>query len=311
MNAAAGAITVQDLRQRYGEVQALDGVSFRVPKGTCFGILGPNGAGKTTLLEIIEGLRNKDSGHIEVLGLDLETHLESIQAAIGVQLQEANYIEFLSLEELLAFFLRMYRRPRSLVPELLGRVHLLEKLRENYSKLSGGQKQRFSIAVALVNDPEILFLDEPTTGLDPQNRQYVWDLVQEFKRAGKTVILTTHNMDEADKLADELVIIDRGRVIASGTPARLKANLKGENSVTLEFERPIGQSDIQSLTGCLECHSSEEQRGWRVLTKSMVPLMAAALELSASRQNPILHVAVQQVTLEDVFINLTGKGLRE
>jgi ABC-2 type transport system ATP-binding protein len=225
-------ITVQNLSKKYGEFEAVKQISFDVYEGEIFGLLGPNGAGKSTTLEIIETLREKTSGKIIVDGIDLDRHPNEIKKRIGVQLQTSGYYPNLNLTELLKLFGGLYNR--DIKPsELLGKVNLLDKARSKYKELSGGQKQRFSIATTLINQPKIIFLDEPTTGLDPQARRNLWDLVRDIRASGTTVIITTHYMDEAEVLCDRVAIMDSGKIIALDSPDLLIDKL-----VASGFERP-------------------------------------------------------------------------
>ncbi|TDH28992.1 ABC transporter ATP-binding protein [Segetibacter sp. 3557_3] len=225
-------IEVHDLVKNYGDFQAVKGISFEVCEGEIFGLLGPNGAGKSTTLEIMETLRQKTSGKVLIDGLDLDVVPDEIKKIIGVQLQASGYYPGLKLTELIRLFAGLYNR--SVDPlELLGRVNLQDKAGEKYKSLSGGQKQRFSVATTLINTPRIIFLDEPTTGLDPQARRNLWDLIREIRNNGTTIIITTHYMDEAEVLCDRVAIIDSGKVVAVNTPDKLIDNL-----VATGFERP-------------------------------------------------------------------------
>ncbi|MBI4202205.1 MAG: ABC transporter ATP-binding protein, partial [Chloroflexi bacterium] len=214
------AIVVEDLVKKFGGFTAVDGVSFAVPQGEIFGILGPNGAGKTTTLEIIEGLQEPTAGRTLVMGIDTHRERERMKERIGVQLQASAYFEYLTLTEILDLFGRFYPK-RLQVEELLEKVGLLEKAKATVGKLSGGQKQRFTIAAALVNDPEVVFLDEPTTGLDPQARRNLWEFIQAIHREGRTIVLTTHYMEEAQLLCQRVAIMDRGKIIALDAPNNL------------------------------------------------------------------------------------------
>ncbi len=247
-------ITVSNLVKNYGSFEAVKGISFDVQQGEIFGLLGPNGAGKSTTLEIIETLRTKTSGKVVVNGFDLDTHPNDIKQIIGVQLQAAGFYPHLNLLELIDLFGGLYNKKVNGM-QLLQRVNLEDKAKSKFKQLSGGQKQRFSIATTLINDPSIIFLDEPTTGLDPQARRNLWDLIQEIRSKGATVIITTHYMDEAEILCDRVAIIDHGKIIKLDSPDRLIDQL-----VATGFERP--------------------------------------------RQ-------VKNANLEDVFIQLTGHGIRE
>ena len=218
------AVRCEGLHKRYGDVVAVDGLSLSVRRGECFGLLGPNGAGKTTTIEILEGLLVPDAGSVDVLGMQWGTHARALRQRLGVQLQETQLTEKLTVEETLRLFRSFYHRG-PLIEELLAMVELENKRRSWVGKLSGGQRQRLSIACALAGDPDLLFLDEPTTGLDPQSRRQLWDVLERFRAAGGTILLTTHYMDEAEVLCGRVAIVDHGRVIAEGTPQELIASL--------------------------------------------------------------------------------------
>src|ERR687893_1374701 len=214
------ALSVRNLRKSFGSVVAVDKLDLEVLRGECFGLLGPNGAGKTTTIEICEGLTAADSGDVEVLGRRWSTHERELRELLGIQLQDTQLAEKLTVEETLRLFRSFYKRGRD-VAEVLAVVQLEEKRRGRVGTLSGGQKQRLALACAIVGDPELVFLDEPTTGLDPQARRQVWDLIEALKAAGRTIVLTTHYMEEAERLADHVVIVDHGQVVAQGTPDEL------------------------------------------------------------------------------------------
>ena len=248
---ASGApiITVTDLRKRYGSLTAVDGVSFEVGEGEVFGILGPNGAGKTTTLEMIEGMRPIDSGTAVIDGVDVKADPREVKRRIGIQLQASAFFDELNLVELLDLFAQMYERDADAMA-LLEMVELTDKARSQVRTLSGGQKQRFSIASALVNEPRVLFLDEPTTGLDPQARRHLWGLVRRIQERGQTVVLTTHYMEEAEELCDRVAIMDRGRIIALDTPQRLVDALVGRGFTKARVERLANLEDVFiDLTG--------------------------------------------------------------
>ncbi|HEX2221398.1 MAG TPA: ABC transporter ATP-binding protein [Candidatus Limnocylindria bacterium] len=242
-------ITVRDLRKRYGDVVAVDGVSFDVAEGEVFGILGPNGAGKTTTLEMIEGMRPIDDGTAVVDGVDVGRQPREVKRRIGIQLQSSAFFDELSLVELLELFARLYgRRPDPMA--LLGEVELTDKARSQVRTLSGGQKQRFSIAAALVNEPRVLFLDEPTTGLDPQARRHMWSLIARLRDGGHTIVLTTHYMEEAEQLCDRVAIMDGGRIVALDAPAALVASLLARGFRKERVERLANLEDVFiDLTG--------------------------------------------------------------
>ena len=213
-------IVVEELRKRYGDIQAVDGISFEVERGEVFALLGPNGSGKTTTVEIIEGMRSPDSGRATVAGIDVSKHPNAVKQLIGVQLQSSAFFEHLKLAELLRMLGSIYRAKVDPEP-LLEAVDLAERRSASFRTLSGGQKQRFAIAASLVNDPDVVFLDEPTTGLDPQARRLIWDLAKTWKREGRTVVLTTHYMEEAEELCDRVAVMDSGKIIAMASPAQL------------------------------------------------------------------------------------------
>jgi len=249
-------ISVSGLTKKYGDFEAVKGISFEVYEGEIFGLLGPNGAGKSTTLEIIETLRSKTSGHIKVDGIDLDQSPERIKKIIGVQLQTSGYYPGLNLTELIDLFGGLYNQ--SVKPlELLDMVNLRDKAKAKYKELSGGQKQRFSIATTLINHPKIIFLDEPTTGLDPQARRNLWDLVQDIRAQGTTVIITTHYMDEAEVLCDRVAIIDSGKIIALDTTDKLIDNL-----VATGFEKPkeVKQANLEDVFIYLTGHTLREEK---------------------------------------------------
>src|SRR4051812_41297531 len=247
---SAPALLVQDLRKRYGDVKAVDGLDLSVASGECFGLLGPNGAGKTTTIEICEGLLAPDSGDVELLGLRWGHDDQELRERLGIQLQETQLAEKLTVEETVRLFRSFYDRGRS-VQEVIDLVQLGEKRDARVGKLSGGQKQRLALACSIVGDPDLLFLDEPTTGLDPQSRRQLWDLIGEFRATGRTTVLTTHYMDEAEILCDRVAIVDHGKVIALGSPRQLIGSLGAEHVV--EFALAAGpilpDGDLAGLAG--------------------------------------------------------------
>jgi ABC-2 type transport system ATP-binding protein len=248
-------IQVKDLYKKYGDFEAVKGISFEVNRGEIFGLLGPNGAGKSTTLEIIETLREKTSGEVTVDGIDLDTHPNSIKRIIGVQLQTSGYYPGLKLVELLNLFAGLYNE--EIDPyQLLDKVNLRDKAKSKYKEMSGGQKQRFSIATTLINKPRIIFLDEPTTGLDPQARRNLWELIKDIRDQGTTVIITTHYMDEAEVLCDRVAIIDSGKIVAIATPDRLIDDL-----VATGFERPkvVKNASLEDVFIRLTGHSLREE----------------------------------------------------
>ncbi len=305
------AIRVRGLVTRYGDVVAVDGLDLEVARGECFGLLGPNGAGKTTTLEVLEGLLAPSAGEVEVLGRGWAQGATWLRERIGITLQETRLPEKLTVREVLSLFRAFYRRGRE-VDEVVRRVSLEEKAGAWYEKLSGGQKQRLAVACALVGDPELLFLDEPTTGLDPQSRRQLWDIVRARKAEGRTVLLTTHYMDEAERLCDRVAIVDHGKVIALGTPRELIERVVGHEVV--EFAAADGSAGLDEAP----LHRLPGVRGVRrhngavALTvervHEAVPALLAHLDAAGL---PLERLGTHSATLEDVFVALTGRTLRD
>src|SRR5690606_12270355 len=237
----APALRVRDLHKHYGDVVAVDGLDLAVNPGECFGLLGPNGAGKTTTIEICEGLTAPDAGEVEVLGLRWSSHARDLRERLGIQLQETQLAEKISVNETLQLFRSFYRHGRD-IEDVIALVQLEEKRSARVGTLSGGQKQRLALGCALVGDPDLIFLDEPTTGLDPQARRQVWELVEQLRASGRTIVLTTHYMEEAERLCDRVAVVDHGRVIAQGTPRQLVAGLGASQIVFFAVDLPEGQS---------------------------------------------------------------------
>ena len=302
------AIEVQDLVKTYGTLRAVDGISFVVPPGQVFGLLGPNGAGKSTTIEMIEGLRVPDSGRITLLGLDAVRQPRQVKERIGVQLQNTSFFKQLSPRRLLRLFGSFF--PKSLPPDqLIAWVNLEEKADSPSVALSGGQRQRLAIAVALVNDPAVVFLDEPTTGLDPQARRSLWDVISRLRDEGKTVLLTTHYLEEAEQLCDQLVIIDHGKIIARGTPAGLIAEHFERASVDFLDDARLTPAVLERLPAVDSCL---QRNGQTTLFSAAVADTAAALIAHAREVGAELRgLSIHSATLEDVFLKLTGKHLRE
>ena len=314
MSAAAGqpALRVAGLRKRFGDVVAVDGLDLTVAAGECFGLLGPNGAGKTTTIEICEGLTPPDEGIVEVLGERWDKDERSLRERLGIQLQETKLAEKLTVEETVRLFRSFYARGRE-VDEVIGIVQLDEKRSARVGKLSGGQKQRLALACALVGDPELLFLDEPTTGLDPQSRRQLWDLITELKASGRSIVLTTHYMDEAERLCDRVAIVDHGRVIALGTPRELISGLGAEHVV--EFTVPGGADgalDVASLERLDGVKGARVHDGrWSLEAVELARAVPAILGALDDRGLPLEELVTHSATLEDVFVSLTGRQLRD
>jgi ABC-2 type transport system ATP-binding protein len=288
------------------------GLSFEIGAGLCFGLLGPNGAGKTTTIEILEGLLAPSSGEVLVLGRRWGSDDQEIRERLGVCLQQTVLSEKLTVHETLRLFRSFYRAGRA-AEEVIAGVALQEKARARVGTLSGGQKQRLAVACALVGDPELLFLDEPTTGLDPQSRRQVWDIVNEFKARGRTVLLTTHYMDEAERLCDQIAIIDHGTIIAMGTPRELITSLGGDHVVEISLGNGGGAAlPADALAGLPSVRSVHAQDGRLVLAvgEPHVAIPALLERLRASRAE-LSNLTTRHASLEDVFVKLTGRHLRD
>lgn len=305
------ALRVRNLRKTYRDVVAVDGIDLTVSPGECFGLLGPNGAGKTTTIEICVGLNKADSGEVEVLGLRWDRDAKEIRQRLGIQLQETQLAEKHTVLETVRLFGSFYRRGPS-AEQVIDLVQLTEKSRARVGSLSGGQRQRLALACALVGDPDLLFLDEPTTGLDPQARRQLWDLIEEFKRSGRTILLTTHYMDEAERLSDRVAIMDHGKIIAEGAPKELIASLGSEHLV--EFtpgggEAGVDREALRRLEGVLGLRTVNGSV--EVQVRELHRAVPALLE-ELARQGVTLHeLRTHSATLEDVFVTLTGRRLRD
>jgi ABC-2 type transport system ATP-binding protein len=308
---AAPALKCRELVKRYGDVVAVDGLDLQVEMGECFGLLGPNGAGKTTTIEILEGLLSQDSGDVEVLGLKWGTDDSALRERLGIQLQETQFSEKLSVEEIVRLFRSFYKRGRS-VDDVIALVELDSKRTAWFSKLSGGQKQRLALACALVSEPDLLFLDEPTTGLDPQSRRQLWDLLQRFKASGGTSLLTTHYMDEAEVLCDRVAIVDKGKVIALGTPRELIRSLGAEHVV--EFAMSDGhpgpsEAVLRALPGVQDARREGDH--WKLIASEIHLAVPALLDALGDSRSALAQLSTHSATLEDVFVSLTGRHLRD
>jgi ABC-2 type transport system ATP-binding protein len=308
--AASTSLAISGLRKAFGDVVAVAGVDLEVARGECFGLLGPNGAGKTTTIEICEGLTPPDAGTVTLLGMQWHHHTRELRQRIGIQLQETQFPDKLTVEETLRLF-RSFFHQGIAVDEAIRIAQLEEKRTARVGTLSGGQKQRLAMACALVGDPELLFLDEPTTGLDPQARRHLWDLVDDLKHAGRTIILTTHYMDEAERLCDRVAIMDHGRVIALGTPKQLIASVGGEHIV--EFAVTCeSRIDAATLTAIPGVQSHRVDAGLHQLTVADLHTTVPRIfeEINAMGFD-LTEFRTHSATLEDVFVSLTGRYLRD
>jgi ABC-2 type transport system ATP-binding protein len=318
MSSNALAIRCVALKKRFesrtGSVDAVNGLDLEVQSGECFGMLGPNGAGKTTTIEILEGLQRPTSGDVEVLGIRWDSHENELRQRIGISLQETRFAEKLSVAETLQLFRGFYRRGLD-VRDAMEQVSLTEKSAAWVGKLSGGQKQRLAVACALVGDPELLFLDEPTTGLDPQSRRQLWDIIRGFRSRGRTVLLTTHYMDEAERLCDRVAVVDHGKIIALGSPAELIAKLGGDHVVEFAVNgSSAGASNLSEhqLLSLPAVRSARIESTGVTLTVTEPHLaIPGLLGCLAERKLELARLTTRHVSLEDVFVTLTGRHLRD
>jgi ABC-2 type transport system ATP-binding protein len=305
---ASSAIVCRGLKKYYGDVRAVDGLDLEVRAGECFGLLGPNGAGKTTTIEILEGLTKPDAGDVVVLGRRWGSHERELRERLGVSLQESRLTEKLTVFETLSLFRSFYARGRD--PErLLEDLSLEEKSDARVGKLSGGQRQRLAVACALAGDPEILFLDEPTTGLDPQSRLQLWERIAAYKEAGRTVLLTTHYMEEAERLCERVAVVDHGRIIAQGSPADLIAGLGAPHILEFATEPAVDAAVLARVSGLRDPRQRDGR--WQLAAASLaetVPALVEALERAGAK---LVALSTHRATLEDVFIALTGRELRD
>jgi ABC-2 type transport system ATP-binding protein len=306
------AVRCRGLVKRYGEVVAVAALDLEVRRGECFGLLGPNGAGKTTTVEIFEGLRVPDAGEIEVLGECWRGDGLTLRSRLGIQLQETKFPDKLRVSEVVTLFRSFYRHGLE-VASVLALVSLEEKAGAYVRTLSGGQKQRLSLGCALVGDPELLFLDEPTTGLDPQSRRQTWEIVEGLKARGRTVLLTTHYMEEAARLCDRVAVVDHGRVIALGTPRELIASLGAEHVVEFAVGEVAATALPDSMLRALPSVESvvHDEGTWRLTVREVHRTVPALLAALAERGAEPMHLATHHATLEDVFLSLTGRRLRD
>src|SRR5215213_6906996 len=306
------ALQIRGLRKAYQDVVAVDGLDLEIQAGECFGLLGPNGAGKTTTIEICEGLNLPDAGEVLVLGRRWGDNDRALRELLGISLQETQFSEKLTVRETVQLFRSFYREGAA-PADVIAMVQLQEKAAARVGQLSGGQKQRLALACALVGDPELLFLDEPTTGLDPQSRRQLWDLITELKASGRSIVLTTHYMDEAERLCDRVAIVDHGRVIALGTPRELISGLGAEHVVEFtvagDVNGALDAATLERLDGVKAARVHEGR--WSLEAVELARAVPAILGALAERGLPLEELVTHSATLEDVFVSLTGRQLRD
>lgn len=304
-------VKVENLKKYYGDVKAVDSISFSVRKQEIFGILGPNGAGKTTTLEVIEGLREPDSGKILIDNHSVWPNPAKTQQIIGVQLQSTALFDYLTVIEMLKLFASFYKRTLSEkeMDHLLDDVGLREKTKATISELSGGQQQRLSIALSLVNDPMIVFLDEPTTGLDPQARRHLWEVVKRLNAEGKTILITTHYIEEAEVLCKRVAVMDHGHIIALDTPENLIDSLGKETKITFTSNKSLDEADLKKLPGVTEVIRAENS--YKLYTKQVERAIVKVLAMAHDEESPLENLSIEGDSLEDVFLHLTGRELRD
>jgi len=302
------AIVCSDLVKKFGSLVAVNGLDLHVARGECFGLLGPNGAGKTTTIEILEGLQKPEGGSVSLFGKSWDRDERALREIIGISLQETKLNEKLTVLETVRLFRSFYKSGRP--PEtLLDQLSLTEKKDARVGKLSGGQRQRLAVACALVGNPEILFLDEPTTGLDPQSRLELWEQVMSFKKAGGTILLTTHYMDEAERLCDRIAIVDHGKLIALGTPTELIATLQAANVIEFASEPEMTEAEAEAIPGVTGVHRRGPNLSLNVDSLAeTVPALLSTIERNSAK---LVNLSTHRATLEDVFVSLTGRELRE
>jgi len=302
-------IEVSGLHKAYGDFEAVRGIDFDVSVGEIFGLLGPNGAGKTTTVEILEGLRSRSKGQVKVLGFDPEVSKRSLKDRIGVCLQSTNMPDKLRVHEALEWFAAFYSR-RADCNKLLQRLQLWEKRNDFYSKLSGGQKQRVALALALVNEPNLVFLDEPTTGLDPQVRLEIHTLIEELKAAKRTILLTTHYIEEAERLCDRVAIIDQGKIVALGSPKELQERIFGQSRIEVVTAHPM-PPDLPAFEAVVKHSLSDDSKTLIVDSTRPARTLPDLIKWIDQKGLELEDIHLKRPTLEDVFIELTGKKLRD
>jgi ABC-2 type transport system ATP-binding protein len=301
-------IEVDGLVKKYGDFTAVNDVKFTVNSGEVFGLLGPNGAGKTTTIEMLVGLRKPDQGTARLAGFDIRKEIGKVKEVIGIQLQSTSLFELLTVEEIMKMYASFYPTHVA-IPELIKDMLLTEKKKDRVKSLSGGQKQRLAIALAIIHDPKIVFLDEPTTGLDPQARRTLWNIIEKLKETGKTIVLSTHYMDEAHVLCDRIGIMDRGSLIALDTPTTLVKNLQSDSAVEFSLNNHEDSLFLETLLGVKQVSNRQER--YIVYTNSLQSTLTDLIQHASSKNINLQDLQTRTSTLEDVFIHMTGRSLRE
>ena len=310
MNDSEFVIYVRGLRKSYGTLEAVKGIDFEVRAGEVFGLLGPNGAGKTTTVEILEGLRPRSGGQVKVLGFDPNRQKKQLKDRIGACLQATNLPDKITVREALDFFGSLYSR-RADGDAILARLQLMDKKDAAYATLSGGQKQRLALALALINDPQMLFLDEPTTGLDPQVRLEIRDLIQELRAENRTILMTTHYIEEAERLCDRVAIIDAGLIIAMGTPRELQERSANQSAIEIALSNPLKETELPAWPESIRSIVSEDRHRITIYSKQPARTLVEMVKWIDGQGLELDDVHLSRPTLEDVFIELTGKKLRD
>ena len=303
-------IQVEALTKSYAQLAAVKGIDFEVRAGEVFGLLGPTGAGKTTTVEILEGLRARTSGRVSVLGYDPEVQTRQVKDRVGVCLQATHLQEKIKVREAMALFSAFYTRTVD-TPEILKRLQLWEKRESLYSRLSGGQKQRLALALALLNDPQVLFLDEPSAGLDPQARLEIHGLVQDLRREQRTILLTTHYIEEAEKLCDRVAIVDEGRIVAIGTPREIQERTLSSSTIEIECAQPVGEGPLPSWPGAEKIALDDRRTRLSVTSTRPARTVVEMVKWLDETGIELADIRIKRPSLEDAFIELTGKSLRE
>jgi len=305
---SAAVVQVEDLHKCYGKIEALRGITFEINAGEVFGLLGPNGAGKTTTIEILEGLRQADRGTVRVCGMDPAREQTALKERVGAQLQNTVLSDKIRVEEALSLYASFYHSPAS-IELLLERFGLGEKRQTFFEKLSGGQKQRLALALSMVNNPELVLLDEPTAGLDAQLRRDIYDLIERFREEHRTTLLTTHYIEEAERLCDRVAIIDHGRVIALGTPRELVQKSGKDARIEASLARPVPTDRLQQLDAVVDCHEVDGK--YFIRAQPTAVAVAALVRFLEAESNSLVDLHIAQPTLEDVFVEMTGRKMEE